>query len=417
MKRKCTLKNSIHLFTMTFALLFFLSMMTGCGQSDSEKTEITVLHGWGSTEADHVAMREIYLDFEKDNPDIDVNLVSMPSSEDVIHKVQEMLTVGELPDVIFTGALGEDSIYDFMVDKGYAVNLQPYLEQDPTFAKDIAPATRKRWMTEDGRIYTVSDVLLLAGYWYNTDIFQKAGIENPPSTWDELLEDCKKIQTFSDQNGDSISAMEMDENHIMYLTDALLSSLDPRQLKALQRGEAELNDDAFQESENYIKQISAYSDNQTDFSYRDTLEAFNAGKTAIYINGLWADTMINENIQVKYASFPSSDGAGISCESSCLGYILGNTNNQKTIDASVRFLKYMLSDQVQERILNETGQIPSNPNLDIVSMTSSDRLLQAFPSVEQAGQKIEIPVNIWKEDQKRSYLEDVRSILENNALK
>ena len=64
----------------------------GCGD-EKEITEITLIHGWGSTEADHEAMRQIYKDFEKDHPEIHLNLISMPSSTDVISKVSDLLTV------------------------------------------------------------------------------------------------------------------------------------------------------------------------------------------------------------------------------------------------------------------------------------------------------------------------------------
>ena len=47
--------------------VFFL---TSCKTKEADKVTITLIHGWGSTEADHIAMRKIYEDFEKENPDI-----------------------------------------------------------------------------------------------------------------------------------------------------------------------------------------------------------------------------------------------------------------------------------------------------------------------------------------------------------
>ena len=35
------------------------------------------------------------------------------------------------------------------------------------------------------------------------------------------------------------------------------------------------------------------------------------------------------------------------------------------MDASVEFLKYMLSEKVQKRILLETGQMPSSPKIHL----------------------------------------------------
>ena len=59
----------------------------------------------------------------------------------------------------------------------------PYLEKDQEFADSVAPEIISYWQ-KDGKLYTLSDVLLLGGgYWYNADIFEKAGIESVPETW------------------------------------------------------------------------------------------------------------------------------------------------------------------------------------------------------------------------------------------
>lgn len=83
---------------------------------------------------------------------------------------------------------------------------------------------------------------------------------------------------------------------------------------------------------------------------------FNDGKLAMYINGIWGAFMIDETLPVSYALLPFGEGAEIACESAGLGYLLGNTENEKRIDASIKFLKYMLSKEVQERILLKTDR-------------------------------------------------------------
>lgn len=98
-------------------LFLFVLFTTGCGQEErEEQTEITLLHGWGTMEEDHQVMRQIYQDFEKENPDIRLNMISMPSSEKAIAKAREMLAVGKTPDLIFTGGEGKDNLYSFMVE-------------------------------------------------------------------------------------------------------------------------------------------------------------------------------------------------------------------------------------------------------------------------------------------------------------
>ena len=74
-------KNKIEKQWIVLAgLLLTFFLLTGCG-SEKEKVEITFIHGFGTSEDTHVAMRRIYQDFEKEYPDIKLNMISMPSSE------------------------------------------------------------------------------------------------------------------------------------------------------------------------------------------------------------------------------------------------------------------------------------------------------------------------------------------------
>ena len=59
-------------------------------------------------------------------------------------------------------------------------------------------------------------------YWYNADIFEKAGIESVPETWDEFLEACEKIQSWSQNEGKSVIPVQITKENSAYLADALL---------------------------------------------------------------------------------------------------------------------------------------------------------------------------------------------------
>jgi raffinose/stachyose/melibiose transport system substrate-binding protein len=46
----------------------------------------------------------------------------------------------------------------------------------------------------DGKQYGVPYNLGMVGFWYNTALFEKAGITEPPATWDEFLADVEKLK-------------------------------------------------------------------------------------------------------------------------------------------------------------------------------------------------------------------------------
>jgi len=45
-----------------------------------------------------------------------------------------------------------------------------------------------------GKNYGVPRDMGMVGFWYNKDLFAQAGIESPPATWTELLDDVKKLK-------------------------------------------------------------------------------------------------------------------------------------------------------------------------------------------------------------------------------
>ena len=390
-------------------LICMSCMLSGCGPKKKDVVEITMIHGWGSTESDHMVMRQIYEDFEAAYPEIHLNMVAMPSSTDVISKVGDLLTVGEIPDIVFTGGDGRESIYSFMVEKGYAVDIMPYIREDESFAKNISPVILDNWTTETGNLYTVSDVLLMGGYWYNEDIFRRAGITKAPETWEEWLEACEKIKNL---DGKTVPVI-LDANHMAYLMTTILADENLAELENIRNSKINVNSPAFDKMLGQLREISEYAALAGNYSYRDTLASFNAGESAIYINGVWANSMIDSGLQVSYAPFPSDDGKGIATRSACVGYILGNTEDEERIEASIKFLKYMLSEEVAERIMEQTGQVPSNPNVEITEENGGARLHQAVKCVENAGLIIETPENLWDLSEKKEYGENVILFLQN----
>lgn len=159
-------------------------ILGGCGKEEKEPVTITMIHAWGGTGEDHVAMGDIYDGFQKENPDIEVQLISMPGRKEMLRKVEDMIMVGDMPDVITFSGMGQNTTYDFIVENNMALDIMPYVKKDEEFASNISQTNLNYWTTEEGELFTVSDVLSLSGgYWYNEDILHAAGVKEIPRTW------------------------------------------------------------------------------------------------------------------------------------------------------------------------------------------------------------------------------------------
>lgn len=398
---------------MTAVLL--LCFPSGCGKEQENKVTITMVHGWGGTEADHVAMRKIYEEFQTENPDIDLRLISMPTREEMLRKVEDMLMVGDVPDIVNFGGMGYNKTYDFMVKKDMLIDLMPYLEEDAELASNIAQTNLKSWMTEDGELYNVAAVLSLSGgYWYNEDIMEQAGIYELPATWEEFLEMCEVLESWSASEEAGVKPFKVSSEGYLYFADHILAGSGEDPAWSVRDHRVVIEEDKMLEALERLEEIYAYSSpDEVNYTYRDETSLFNDGKLAIYINGVWGAPMILEELDVKYALLPSMSGTTMSCESACMGYVLGKSNASEKEEAAVRFLKYMLSEEVQTRILEDTEQIPANPKVSLENYREEKpRMYQAATLVLQAERKIDTPENLWGMDQKEKFTDNIMEVLE-----
>ena len=388
-------------------ILLICCMLSSC-EKEKKKVTITVIHSWGGTETDHVAMRQIYGQFQNENPDINLRLISMPTRNETLRKVEDMIMVGDTPDIIAFSGMGENSIYNFMVENNMALDIQPYLEEDSEFDRDVSETNKKYWTTGAGDLYTVVDVLSLSGgYWYNEEILEKAGIKQLPETWNEFIDMCNRINEWSKEESTEVKPLRPSAEGYLYFMDHMLFSE--------KDSVSEISDEDFVDTLKKMESIYHFSKfENTSYSYRDETRLFNEGRIAIYVNGVWGAPMISEKIHAKYALLPTNDGISMSCESASLGYVLGKSGSKEREDASVRFLKYILSKKVQTQILERTEQFPANPNISLEKYKNEkNRMYQAATLVLDAERKIEIPDNVWSASQKEYFTDNIFKVLTN----
>lgn len=379
-------------------LLILLSvlLLAGCGTGDSSQTKqttITLVHSQGTTEQSHEAMRRIYEDFELENPDIKLNLISMPSSGKVEDKVLEMLAVGKVPDLIYAPGKEMDTLYSLMVKQGYALNLMPYVEADNEFKKAVDPGMIHSLQTKEGSLYVLADIRNMSGYWYNVSVFENAGITEIPRTWKEFKEACRKINAWAEERDLDIVPLNMDARTTEYLMEAYLTGT----YGSMRTGNMNISKEMLADAEEHIRAVGRMSETKNaDFTYRDNIRSFNIGRSAMYVGGICDEMLLNENIEIACAPFPSESGEGVVLSSLCPGYLAGNTGDDSEKEASVRFLKYMMSRKVQERILKEAGWLPSNPEVDIRLMeTKRKRFYKAWKIMSRCKISGQIPENGW----------------------
>lgn len=202
-------------------LAVLLCVLCGCAQPvrARQKTQITLINGWGDSSLDGDRIQELYARFNEENDDIQLNFLTLANTEAVVKVAEDMLVVGRQPDIISVGGGAAEQLYRYIVENGCALDLMPYLQSDPDFTEDAAPLVSSGWATEDGRLYNLSDSMLVSGYWYNVDMFAQVGYDAPPGTWHELVELCTALRL----NYPAVTPLALDPSSGRALLDAMIA--------------------------------------------------------------------------------------------------------------------------------------------------------------------------------------------------
>ncbi|MFC4766185.1 ABC transporter substrate-binding protein [Effusibacillus consociatus] len=175
------------------ALSIFLAV-TGCSSSGDQKTngksedgtkKLTVYSTIGE-QAEKDAFTQIVKEFEKENPNIKVE-VQFPGNEyENILKVK--MAANDLPDVFDTHGWAQIRYGKYVAD----------LKDEP-WASKLTDTMKPVLTDKQGKVYALPLNEAKDGITYNADVLKKYGIE-PPQTFDQLMAAAEKIK--KESNGE-----------------------------------------------------------------------------------------------------------------------------------------------------------------------------------------------------------------------
>ncbi len=343
--------------------LLGLALLSSCtNTTEPRKTRIQIMHGWGGTKPVHEAVRGIYADFLRTNPNADISFITTPDSSVIINKATDMLAVDKMPNVVSTN--GTAMFVKNAVKRNMALDLMPFVKADPEFRSSIDQSVFDMWTTPDGKLYTIPDALEVMGYWYNKEIFEKAGITSPPKTWEEFWECCEKINTTF---GDDLTVFALEKEQLVSgFIPARIAGTSQQGMAFVSKQPDSFRSELFEAALDDVVKAYSYSKHITEIE--DARQLFRSGKTAIYCNGVWeASEIDNDNLKDKlaYANYPTESGKSLSYFSPASGYVVYKSGDTNEEEVSIAFIKYLLAPEQQKRIAIETGQAPCNPKVDI----------------------------------------------------
>lgn len=354
------------ILAVLLCLVLVISLATGCGGKESSSDGAVTIRiatfqvGVNSSAPWFSAVVDAF-NQEYDGT-IKLEIEEIPGDQAYVDKMKTYISMNDLPDLFFTGGY---NIMDDALAANALVDLTPYFEADSEFAgrffeDDIAYNSR------DGKIYAMPVERQPVTYFYNKDLFAKAGIAAPAATWDEFMAQLEQLKAAG------ITPVSMDT-----LDSAWLSSLWLNSMVGTFSAESNtwMNQSMPKDynSPDFIKAADLTQKMLLNYTTKDALGGkyengannFLNGNTAMIANGPW---MISD-FQAKGEEFFQNIGtalypnAGI-FSGSMPGWMVGS-KDQAHADAAVEFLKFISNEDNQGKMAEIYSGIPANRNVEI----------------------------------------------------
>jgi multiple sugar transport system substrate-binding protein len=168
-------------------LVLSASVIAGCGGSSESSSGSADLTLWtGFTDRELGVMKDVIADFEKTHPDIHVKVVGGISDDKIVAAIRG----GNAPDVAHSFDAG--AYTGAYCSNGAWIDLADYMKQDG-LSDDVFPEVPRQYSQFEGTRCALPMLADVYGLYYNKDLLAKSGIDSPPQTVSQLMDDAKKL--------------------------------------------------------------------------------------------------------------------------------------------------------------------------------------------------------------------------------
>jgi ABC-type glycerol-3-phosphate transport system substrate-binding protein len=325
-------------------------------------------------------MKKLAAEFHKEHPNITIKFENVPA-EQAGQVLTTRIAGNNAPDVAFVNA---SDTADY-ASRGAAVDLTNYIERSDVVKPDDYVDAFKTFVTYEDKMYGLPVDGETTGLFYRTDLFEQAGIDGPPTTWDEFEADAAALtQPDKNQYGFEMFAPESAYYWYPWLYQAggdLLSA----------DGDILFTSDEAKKAADFYVGLAKYAPpDYLNSNSWDGRTAFAQGQTAMYVAGAWfAGTLMDEfpDADGKWATAPLPEGdAG--CKTTIAGDSLVMMDQTKNPDAAWLWMEFLSKPENIARQTYETeGTLlpPLKSLLEGEDIVKEKPVLKGFIDLMQCG--------------------------------
>ena len=361
-------KIKLAMIGMTAVLL----ALSACGnkqEAASKEGKTTIRFASWDTADDVDAQQKMVDKFNEEHPDIQVVLEAYGSDFDT--KISASMGSGDAPDVMY--------MWNY---PAYHEGLEPldsYIEKEGEEYKKNFYSTLWNYNSYDGQIYGLPVGFTTHCVYYNKDLFEKAGVEEPKDgwTWEDLEEKAKKINEATGVKGFSFSMKPDPYDYEMYLWSNGTAYCDKEG-----KMEGYVNSDKALETYKMFQDMA--KDGYAVATEKSGSDEFESGQTAMFVYGAWAVKKYTEaGVNFGLAKLPSFGTEKSASILSSSGVAIAKSNKNK--EAAWEFVKYWTDEE------NNKSRIGTEFPV-LVSVVESEKILDKpeyapfYAMLDQSGE-------------------------------
>ncbi|MEV6967916.1 extracellular solute-binding protein [Hamadaea sp. NPDC051192] len=328
-------------------------------------------------------------DFHKLHPTVTIKITPIETNELQRNRIPAALLSSSPPEIFEAWGGGE------MVEQVKSDYLKDITAETKAEVGSIGAAT-KIWSV-DGKQYGLPFSFGIEGFWYNKDLFTKAGISAPPTTLDELNAAVTKLKAanitpIAVGAGDKWPAAHWWYN--LAVRECAATAL------SAASSDAKFDDPCFVKAGEDLKTFLATTPFQKDFlatsgqvGATSSAGLLANGKAAMELMGHWnggtMQTLTPDQKEPKFLGwfpFPSVTGAGGS-QKTMMGGGDGFSCSKKAPAECVEFLKYIVSLDVQKGFAATGSGIPTVKGAE---SGLADPVMQTIAQATQSAEGVQL---------------------------
>lgn len=296
-------------FSLTF-VFFGALILSGCGfRATVPETYAVDLEVWGVFD-DSDAYTEIFGEYRKLNPYVRSITYRKMSVETYKEDLIDALAAGNGPDIFMMRNAWRGGFEDKIVPA------PEYMMTEREYRDAMVDVVASDFIGKDGKIYGVplsADSLAL---YYNKDLFNAAGIAKPPTTWDELVEDARRLTSVDRFGNVAQAGAALGTTYNINRSTDILTVLMMQLGSALSnaQGRSEFSDAAGRKALDFYAQFaqagtSTYTWNR---NLHYSIDAFDEGTLGMMLNYSWQyPTIKQKNAKLNFAVAPLPQFSGM----------------------------------------------------------------------------------------------------------